>query len=219
MRDPVKQVLSHFNHFKRWNNYQGSISDFINSKGFINLQSRCLENIPANLIGFVGITEDYNQSLALFNKLYQLDLAPLQENINREKSVEVLDDSVIALIEKNNQADIKLYQQVKTIQQQRLALSQANKPWCYGGIQQKDKQHVLGYACWFDNDSPVVLQLMNGEQLLHEAVANQHKPGLVCLQVPRNSFIGFSFKLNGNEDLSQLKVVVKNTGQCLLPMM
>jgi hypothetical protein len=219
MRDPVKQVLSHFNHFKRWNNYQGSITDFINSKVFINLQSRCLENVPANLIGFVGITEDYNQSLALFNKLYQLDLAPLQENISQEKSVEVVDDSVIALIEKNNQADIKLYQQVKTIQQQRLALSQANKPWCYGGIQQKDKQHVFGYACWFDNDSPVVLQLMNGEQLLHEAVANQHKPGLVCLQVPRNSFIGFSFKLKGNEDLSQLKVVVKNTGQCLLPSM
>jgi len=216
MRNPVNQVLSHFNHFKRWNNYQGSITDFVNNKGFINLQSRCLKSTPINLIGFIGVTEDYNQSLTLFNKLYQLDLVPLQENISQEKSIEVVEDSVIALIKKNNQADIKLYQQVKTLHEQRLNLTQLGKVWCYGGIQQQNQQDVIGYACWFDNNSPVVLQLMNGEKLLQETIANEHKPGLVRLQVPRNGFIGFRFKLNGNYDFSQLSVVVKNTGQCLL---
>ena len=74
VRDPAQQVRSHYEHFSRLHGYKGSFEDFIKENRFANMQSKALNGVWTDAIGFIGITERYNESLALFNKYYGTDI-------------------------------------------------------------------------------------------------------------------------------------------------
>jgi hypothetical protein len=213
VRNPVAQVLSHFNHFKRWNNFKGTLIDFVKSKGFRDLQSRILQDIPTNLIGFIGVTEDYNNSLALFNRMFGLGFQSIEANVNDKKAVPHIDDELVKLIEENNKQDIKLYQHALALHKKRYALFQQGKPWSFAAIQEHNAKHIAGYAFYQHDDKPVELALMTNGKVIQETTASVHKPGLARYGVPRNAFVGFVFRLEGIGAEEKLTIVIKETGQ------
>jgi hypothetical protein len=216
MRLPQERIVSNYFHATRLLGFKGSLADFIVKGHAKNLQAKVLAASPINLLGFVGITEDYDNSVDLFNSFYNVDFPLLKENVYKSKSSVAVDDEIMTLINDNNQQDIKLYQHALTLHKQRLVFKQQNKTWTHGGIEKHNEKEIMGYACDYYSEDPVTLMLMQGDKVLQEKPAMIHRPVFLRLQVPRNGFIGFHFKYLDIPDWQNLSVVVKATGQALL---
>ena len=83
VRNPLEQTVSHFNHMVKVNGYSESFEYFIESKQYINLQSKYLNGAPISLLGFVGVTECYDTSIDIFNNFFDLSFT-----INHKSAVE-----------------------------------------------------------------------------------------------------------------------------------
>jgi hypothetical protein len=98
----------------------------------------------------------------------------------------------------------------------RLLLEQQGWKWCFGAIKSRTVNSIVGYACWHHNQDAVTLQLVSGSGKVEQEIqAKQHCPTLCQFNPPRNSFIGFEFKLS-NVDSNDLSVVVKGSNQELV---
>ena len=115
VRNPIEQVISHYKHHRKHFNYKPDFKTFIKDKRFKNLQSRLLTTDPSSVIGFIGLTEEYDKSIKLINDLYGFQLEVLNANItSNELFLEVdLDEETLFLIKRENMADIKMYENIK----------------------------------------------------------------------------------------------------------
>ncbi len=74
VRDPLEQVISHFNHHVSYLGYDGEFNDFIIKPRRCNIQSRYLDALPISLYGFIGLTANYEESLSFINQSYSLEI-------------------------------------------------------------------------------------------------------------------------------------------------
>jgi hypothetical protein len=124
LRDPVERTLSHYSYWKRNPDATNpacrrAMKDGFNLERFIaldslrNLQSRYVDGIPLSRFAFVGITEHYERSLALFARIFDIDTRFTVEarHINPEKASGryAVDERVRRLIEHANASDMRLY--------------------------------------------------------------------------------------------------------------
>ena len=123
-RDPVERVVSHYQTAVRFQNYQGTLDQFIQLPDFINLQSIYVKKCTLDDFGFVGITERYNDSLRLINHQYGLDLPCLERNtfrteVDKKLHRDSLDAATLEKIQELNKLDIELYNKACEIFDQR----------------------------------------------------------------------------------------------------
>lgn len=213
IRDPYEQVISHFNHYSRWYGYEKSVEEFVVNPGFKNLQSRHLKGLPIQLVGFIGITEQYSESISLFNKYSGWNLKAREDNTNDKKNVSSVDDSLKKLIASKNENDIRLYTYVVKLFEERIALESKNKEWCYSFIDRFDEQCVSGVAYMANEEGCVSLLISAQGMPLGRCVANELRPGLLRFGVPNKGFVGFSFVLPSGIGPDDISVAVESTGQ------
>jgi len=84
LRDPVSRTLSHYNTARTKQGFTGSFEAFCSIDEHQNVQSRYLEQLPVELLGCVGITERYTQSVAMFNRMYATNLKVMTLNLQGE---------------------------------------------------------------------------------------------------------------------------------------
>ena len=108
IRNPVDQVISHYGHFKRWYGYEKGIEEFVKSKVYQNLQTRYLSSVDITMLGLVGVTEYYDESLELFNNRFGCEFNSLVMKRNEEKEDQSQD--LKSLIHSHNKNDIELYE-------------------------------------------------------------------------------------------------------------
>lgn len=208
LRDPVEQVLSHYQHFKRDLNYKGDLLTFINEPRFCNLQSRMLEHKPLELYGFVGITEKYDRSIELFNNYYGCDLKILKSNISEEKGSQKITPTqdVIDMIHKKNHLDILLYQKALLLFELREQLYIKNRPYMHIYIQKQEDGHIGGCALLKDSVEKASINILLDDQVLTTVDAKRYKPALLIHGLPRKGFVGFDYK-NNEFQVENLRVV------------
>ncbi len=218
VRNPVAQVISHFNHYTTYHNYTKSIEEFILEPRFQNIQSRLLLHKPLGLFGFLGITEQYEDSIALFNAAYGTDFAYLHNNKKQEGtlSAENLDRDLLKKIEDLNRKDIVLYDAVCQQFETRKKLHRQNQPYTYGFIQSVTDTTLKGCAFQAHCDDAVDIEIYHNDQCIAEVKAKDYRPGLLNQGVPRKGFIGFEYDF-GNAEINaeEIRVVVKRTGQVI----
>lgn len=215
VRNPSEQVISHYNHYSRWYEYTKSIKEFVQTPGFKNLQSRHLKGLPIQLVGFIGVTEQYSKSVDLFNKYSGWNLKIREDNVNEKKAIASAEHSIEKLISTENLDDFRLYACVKKLLEERHALEILNKEWCYSFIDRMDEKHISGIAYMAKTENYVVILILEKDKLLKRCISNELRPGLLRLGIPNKGFVGFSFALPSNVDLSEISVVVEATGQVL----
>lgn len=108
MRDPIQRIFSEYKHFVKFYNYKKQFKEFYSQPDMINKQSRLLNNIPINEIGFIGITEKFNESVDKINKKFHINIPILYENKNNIKVDNINSDELQELIQLNKK-DIDLY--------------------------------------------------------------------------------------------------------------
>ncbi len=215
LRNPIEQVLSHYNHYCRWYAYDKPVAEFVGTGGFKELQSRFLKGIPLQLVGLIGITEKYDQSIALYNDLTQHNLKSRLDNVNDKKSLTSIDSEFKDLIKLENKQDLKLYNWAKKVFEKRLGMLKDNKSWCFGFIDKQKDNVITGVAYWGESQEQVELVAYSNNQEISRGVANQIRPGLVRFGVPNKGFIGFKLSFTNEIDLLNVQVRVAATGQVL----
>ena len=63
LRDPVKRIVSEYNHFAHYHGYEKDFQSFYSDKRFVNKQLNIFSGVPWPLVGFIGLTERYSESL------------------------------------------------------------------------------------------------------------------------------------------------------------
>jgi hypothetical protein len=210
LRDPVEQVYSHYRHAEKWGGFEWGLESFVLNKGTQNLQSKYLGGWPIELIGFIGLTERFSESLHLFNEYFNLNLLELKENINSTSST--LSNEQVALIKKHNAKDIFLYNKSSFLFSERLKINQSSDRWVHGTIGKIESNYVGGWAFYSDSDIPVNLDLYVNDVLVGQASATDYRHNLLPYSPPRSGFVGFGF--NCNLELGDVvSVKVRETGQ------
>ena len=115
VRNPLIRVCSEYLH--RMNNatFSGSFSDFLNRPGYQNLQSRFLHGSSA--LTFIGITEQYRDSLECLNRVFDWSLKPRKKNVARFKGGQRfaanLSEQELELFYESNKLDMSIYQEAE----------------------------------------------------------------------------------------------------------
>ena len=213
LRNPFEQAVSHYNHCARHHGYADSFDRFVLTRG--NQQVYPLRGVPIQMLGFVGITERYAESLNLFNQIFGANLTHLNANVNSQKKLQAPDAHIRRIVEKYYPLDIRLYHAMNQALAQRHTLNAAGKPWCHGAIRMRQADGVSGYACWAEDDAPVKLLLRQGDATIAETLAVHPESFFGGVLLPRAGKIGFRFETKNIADTSRLRVVVASTGQLL----
>ncbi|CAE6905343.1 sulfotransferase family 2 domain-containing protein [Vibrio sp. B1FLJ16] len=217
VREPIGQIVSHYNHFVNHNGFEGDFAKFYRAAQFRDVQARYLNGFPVTLLGFTGLTEHYNDSLSIINHGLGLELAPRKQNVGAKphQNKEALPQEVIDELVKLNPNDVRLYRQALELHQQRMALFEQGKPWAhlYATINPNDVLH--GCAYFASGEEPVTLVVkVNGVE--KAMLTAQDFFGLFPkFNLPRQRYVGFSLPLSqlDEESISELEIMVRNTGQ------
>ncbi len=218
VREPLEQVLSHYNHYVKHHGFKGDLSAFLDKPFAKNLQSKCLDFMPLGLLGCLGITEYYDESLALINAQFSLNLPIKKVNVNKTKkfTAELVDAKLKNKFVKNNRLDIAMYNEAKFLHLQRVKLSQENKTWTYGCAAVNQQMVVHGCAFQHKNEQAVSLVVHINDQPFKTIVAKGFYAALVKVNFPRDRYIRFSVPLPkdiSSEDV--IDVYVEETRQKL----
>ena len=218
VRDPIEQLLSHYNHYVKHHGFVGELEVFLNKPFAKNLQSKCLAFMPLGLIGFVGVTEFYDESLALINSQFSLELTSSMENVNegKKQTVDSIDQHVFEKYEENNSNDIEMYKEACFLHKQRTELQKENKPWTYGVAVINARNVLHGCAFQHVSNEPITLVVKLNNATINNVVAKTYYGAYAKAIFPSDRYIGFQLPLPKgitNEDV--IDVYVEETGQKL----
>lgn len=218
LRDPVQRVVSEYYHFVRNNDYKEDLPSFYRKPQFINRQSKIMHGIPLAAVGLLGLTEEYESSLAMLNALYGTNIEPAAMNIGRKDKAQRYDlpqeqlDEIKAL----NENDIRLYSRATDIFHQRYQLFLQNKPFVHGMIQQFSVKSLSGLAWGQEGDAAIAVDIMIDDNKVATVESKDLRPGMLRLTPPRQGYIGFHH--NFVKPLAKgtiVQAVVAGTGQLL----
>jgi hypothetical protein len=117
LRDPAERVVSRYHHGLKAK--ERSADSPLSLEQFQNIYARYLQNMPLTEFDFVGITEDYDDSLKLFSEIFSIKQfgAGVIKNKNPLKKTNFYDISkpLRKEIVRLNSQDVELYQQALEI--------------------------------------------------------------------------------------------------------
>jgi hypothetical protein len=216
VRAPLQRMASEYAHFVRNYNYQGSFHDFYSRTFMCNRQSKILQGVDIESVGFVGLTERYSEGLQLLNARYGIEIPQREDNRGKPSlgSLHAISAEDEAELRNLNKSDIALYQKAVDLFDLRLAQFQNGKIWAHARLVEASVKNISGWAWWESSDhEPVDVEIwINGVHEKTVASVN-HRPGLCRLVPPRGGYVGFQLqpKLVPGD---QVQCRIAATGQC-----
>lgn len=221
VRDPVKQVLSHYEHLIQHTGYAKSLDEYLAGLSERHdLACNYLAGIPLEVFGFVGVTERYEESLEAFNKTYGTCFPLLQENVNFQGGAgkysdrtQVLSQVALCLGPRST----ALYTRAVDLLETRLRAQAEGWDYVHGAIGTVTSYSVRGFAFRSkESDKPVQVQLWVNDRLRAAKEAVELRSRLRYFNVPREGFVGFRFRLRRPLKIGdRLRCTVAESGQAL----
>lgn len=194
LRDPLQRMASEYSHFVRHYDYNGSFHDFYSRPIMHNRQNKILQGVDIEAIGFLGLTEQYSQSLEIINSRYSIEVPGRKDNVGRKKSESSHDVSPEDVKEFNriNKHDIALYNRASALFDLRYQMFCEGKPWTHAKLVEVKPGRVAGWAWWEgDCDDPVEIEIWANGEYLNTVSAVEFRPGLCRHLPPRGGYVGF----------------------------
>jgi hypothetical protein len=199
IRSPEQQVRSHFEHFVRDKRYIGSFEAFIADKRYANVQSRILGGLGIQGYGFIGLTEDYETSIALINALYNTNFKALDLNKNKAKNQPsyILTQQELDLIHQHNKEDFALYAEACIRFERQKKAIEESRPFIRFGLLPLPPQQALhkinGWlTCHESNEAQALNVYINGTKT-ETLIANEYRNIANERNMNRKGFIGFTY--------------------------
>jgi hypothetical protein len=217
VRDPLEQVISHYNHSVKYLGYEGEFDEFIVITRHNNIQKRYLNSLPVSLYGFIGLTSSYDESLSFINEAYDLNVEVKHSNVGHQKTQTQasLTSKQREIIETSNFQDVILLNQVKTLFKERLTFQKNKEPWVHGWGNITQNNIIEGCAYYEKNDEAVQLMLLINNKITNEFIANEFTGLFSKAKLPRDRYVGFHVNLNDYNHVKEIQLKVKETGQII----
>jgi hypothetical protein len=216
VRSPLSRVLSHYNHSVSQHNFKGGLADFIKKPGVLNVQHRLLSFLHVGLVGCIGITEKYEDSLLMINQQMNTDLELKKENVNATKYLKEqdVDEQLKELILRKNHLDVKLYEEACFIHKQRLQQLKAKMPIVSAYADVNANNVVHGCAYYTDSADMVVLSVYINDKEVKQIEAKEFYRLHSYANFPRERYVGFRFPLSKDITANDsIDLFVQKTGQ------
>jgi len=182
------------------------------------MQSKALNGIWTDAIGFIGITERYNESIALFNKYYGTGIKVLDINKNTAKAsgTYTFTESETSLIKKMNAKDYALYHYAINRFDLHKELLEKELPLVRFGqmnILPKDKGKQLNiWACCYEQEEALEADIIVDGQVVEHVKLSDYRALASERNIHREGYIGKSYKYPDTFREGQaVKVVEKQT--------
>lgn len=219
LRDPIQRTISEYHHCCRTQGFNRGLQAFCNESRYQNVQKKYTVGFPLAVAGFVGLQEDYVQSLRMLEQLYPVQFPELRENINSDRDAVgySLSDEEYAWVLAANQEDMVLYAHAVGLYQERSRLFAAGLPYVYGLVDMLNTKRLHGWAFSVVDDAPCCVEVWVNGVMQGQVLAQEHCSGLSAWNTPRHAYVGFDFafpKLLQTDDRVECRVV--GTGQVLL---
>jgi hypothetical protein len=210
IREPVSRVVSHFRHMMRDEGFKGDLVKFINQPFNQNVQSRVLSQLDPALLGIVGITEQYQDSIDIINKRWNWGLNQRRDNISDKMSdfkVSLSSEEKAEII-KLNSKDLALYERAIHVFGNSLASlksDSASDP--RGAISfARTKQGISGWAFDMFSDEATEIDILVNQEVQSRIKCADFRAGLAGWRVPRCGYIGFHLKSVPLEDGDMVEI-------------
>jgi len=218
LRDPVQRVISEYHHFVRHYGFRESLEDFAQIPNFQNKQSKALGGIDIEQLGFVGIVEHYEDSLAILNQHFGWEVPSLVTNMGRKQLSEnyKIPRQTRQLIEDHNHLDSILYRQAseRIYRNDRTGETAAPEP-ASGACRLISKNLLRGWACCIASERPTLVRIyINGEQHA-ELYATQYRPEIQKKGIKRSGCAGFDLDLPELKSGDEVRCVDAHSGRNL----
>lgn len=215
VREPVARVVSHFNHEVRWGNAEVTVEKFLNSHNAKNAQFRFLQGLPVSLIGFVGVTEQYSQSLSLLDAELSIKVeeAKFNENDRKVSDVDDFDPQTIERIKEQNLLDQKVYETAKRLLSERDRMSKKGREWTYIHAELSHDKQLRGVAYRSTSASPVELEISINNKVHSVIIASELTPLFPEARFPRERYVGFSLQMPTLNECDEINIVTTDTKQ------
>lgn len=216
VREPLERAFSEYLHFRREKGFADDFRAFCAQQP-LNHQTRMLAGIPVQALGFVGVTERYDESLRLLNRHYQWQIR--KRRVNRARLFDPGPASIRAqdreIFYQQNPADVQLYNQALACLEQRLALSRRGLPYVHGQIETLKPGRISGWAWWgADRPDPVVLEVTINGRIVQRITADLSHKTMSSLGAPRAGQVGFASSSQARA-AGPIELRVVETGQLL----
>lgn len=218
VREPIEQVVSHYNHFVSYSDYDGNIEKFVDRPGAFNIQSRTLSAVPISLIGYVGITERFEESLDIINDAFDANFLAQKNNVNQTKSLstDVLSKKQKKLIFEKSSRDYDFYNEALFLHELRYSFMLEQKEWTYAYVNINSNNMLNGCAYYANQDKAVEIVVFKNGNEIDKILADGFYNGFPKANFPRERYISFHYSLSKvatKEDVIDLYVA--STGQKL----
>lgn len=148
VRRPKFQIISHWQHRVRHHGYSGTLSQFVESGA--GILERYLGMVPVQLIGFVGVTEQYDESLSIFRQEYGINIDSRYENAKpTEPDGGHLTINIASLSSRARsrlRRDVLTYRQARRVLKERMRMMEARELWIHGAIVSMSRNRLRGVA-------------------------------------------------------------------------
>jgi len=222
LRNPVDQLLSHYEHHVRHYDYDQPLGVFIKKPLARNrLSTTMLKGVPLEALGFVGITEQFEPSLNVLAQHFGLTLPVRYDNRNPTQVESQRSYSIPAELKAEITellaADHALWQRAQTLLQARQDAAKNGYQYVHGAIQSLGAHGISGFAFAPRVTKPIKVSiLVNDKPAGRPSSAMAHRPALYYLHVPRNGSVGFDVRLRTTLRAGDVvKCVIPTTGQIL----
>ena len=219
LRDPVERTISHYYTACSKQGFTGSFEAFCNIPENQNLQTRYLQQMPPEAIGFVGLTERFSDSIEIFNKSFGEKLRVLALNQYagpQADSAGNLSERELERAREINREDMALYHVAREIFETRRQLLQRNSFFTHGKIQSLKPKRIEGWALNTTENHPVHVEILQNGNILARKSATEYVAAMKERNIARAGYVGFVHTFNEElapEDIIEVRVA--ETGQLL----
>lgn len=200
LRDPVQRVISEFHHYRRHYGYTDSLENFVATKNFQNKQSRAIEGVSIDHVGFVGLADRFDDSLQRLNRHFGWKIPSRTENVGRPNPLRSydVDEKLRGLIERNNPLDLDLYRRALARFEGKYRYSKCSEGESAIGSCRLSGDGILhGWACTVGSERPTSVRIEhNGRAVMH-ALAERFRPDIKEKGLKRSGCAGFKFRIDG----------------------
>lgn len=199
-REPGLQLMSHHAHSVRHNGDSRSLAQFLAAADGAGCQTRAFNGIPLEAVGFIGVTDRYDESLRVIRQVYGLEIQSMRKNANPDKTgerpyeipAELAEDYAAAVAK-----DVGVYRRANVLLDRRLAALDGGYGFVHGAIQTGNHVAIQGFAFngrGHDRDESVEVELLINDKPSASCSAVNYRPGLRGIGAPRRGYVGFEFK-------------------------
>jgi hypothetical protein len=196
LRSPVERLVSAYKYHVSVLNYRGSFTEFYQTPGHINVQSRMLWGIDLRDIGFIGLTEAMPEMLPALSRHLGVELANRKDNLGYGYSEPEIDERTRAHVLALNDADVRLYRHVETNLDYYTNYRDRPRPLlARGKVHSRGDGVFRGWAAAFHTGGLVEIEVRLGDRVVHRCYADQFLPGMRERALAPHGVGGFSVRL------------------------